>query len=124
MPQTNFITLESESARATIAPELGGWLLRYARNLPNHGWVEALHCTEAVIDRYPREMFAGIPVLFPLVSRNHAAGKDHQYEWEGRIFEMPQHGFARRMPWGVFQQTPASVTLELTDTEATRAVFP
>ncbi len=32
---------------AVIAPELGGWLLRYARPTARHGLVEALHFSQA-----------------------------------------------------------------------------
>ena len=44
MPERHLITLtDSESTTAVVAPELGGWLLRYARKTPKHGAVEALH---------------------------------------------------------------------------------
>ncbi len=115
---------DNDGGSATIAPELGGWLLRYSRELVEHGRVEALHFDPAVVERYPREMYAGSPVLFPLASFNHLAGRDHHYEWQGRVYEMPQHGFARRRPWTVLDQTDASVTMELTDSEATLAQYP
>ncbi|MBI3417342.1 MAG: hypothetical protein HY043_18780 [Verrucomicrobia bacterium] len=125
MPEKNLITLtDSDGTAAVIAPELGGWLLRYARRVPKHGLVEALHCTQAVIDRYPREMWAGNPVLFPLVSNNRVGDQEHHYEWNGRAFEMPQHGFARRSKWKVVEKSSTSLAMELTDSEATRANYP
>ncbi len=125
MPQRNLVALsDGVGATAVVAPELGGWLLRYTRELPKHGPVDALHFAQAVVDRYPREMYAGNPVLFPLVSFNHLPDKDHHYEWEGRLFEMPQHGFARRSKWAVVDQSGRSLTLELTDTETSRAAYP
>jgi len=125
MPEKNFITLtDSDGATAVIAPELGGWLLRYARKTPKHGPVEALHFSQAIVDRYPREMHAGIPVLFPLVSNNRVGDKEHHYEWNGRVFEMPQHGFARRSKWSIREQSASSITMELTDSDATRASYP
>src|SRR5262245_45926592 len=109
MPERQWITLtDGEGATAVIAPELGGWLLRYARKTPKHGFVEALHFAQAVIDRYPREMYAGNPVLFPLVSNNRAGDKEHHYEWNSTLFEMPQHGFARRSKWSVRDLTETS----------------
>ena len=112
MPERQLVTLtDGEGTTAVIAPELGGWLLRYARETPKHGIVEALHFSQAVVDRYPREMYAGIPVLFPLVSNNLAGDKEHHYEWNGQTFEMPQHGFARRSKWNVVEQTATSVTM-------------
>ena len=107
-----------------IAPELGGWLLRYARPLPGHGLVEALHWSQEVIDRYPKEMYAGNPILFPLVGKNIWEGREHLYRWQDRTYEMPQHGFGRRSPWKVINQSPETVTLELTDNEAARAGYP
>jgi galactose mutarotase-like enzyme len=125
MSEKTFVTLgESDGTTAVIGPELGGWLLRYARPMPEHGLVEALHYSQAVVDRYPREMYAGNPILFPLVSNNRVGDKEHHYEWGGKLFEMPQHGFARRAKWSVIQQTRTSITLELVDTETTRANFP
>ena len=125
MPDYSLVTLtDTDGTLAAIAPQLGGWLLRYARPVAGHGLVEALHCTQAVIDRYPREMYAGSPILFPIVSFNHAPGKDHHYEWNGQLYPLPQHGFARRSKWAVVQQDAASITMELSDSEATRTGYP
>jgi galactose mutarotase-like enzyme len=125
MPEKQLITLtDPTGATAIIAPELGGWLLRYRRPMPKHGLVDALYFSPAVVDRYPREMYAGNPVLFPLVSFNHLPDKDHHYEWQGSVFSMPQHGFARRAKWTVVDQTAAAVALEHTDTDATRGDYP
>jgi|ERR1051326_5663474 galactose mutarotase-like enzyme len=125
MPERNLVALiDNDGTSAVVAPELGGWLLRYARKLPKHGEVEALHFSQPVVDRYPREMHAGIPVLFPLVSNNRVGEHEHHYEWSGNLYEMPQHGFARRSKWSVREQTAASVTMELTDSETTRANYP
>jgi len=125
MPAANLVQLsDSDGSLAVIAPELGGWLLRYARSMPSHGLVEALHFSQAVVDRYPKEMYAGSPILFPLVSFNHAQGKDHHYQWNEKVYALPQHGFARRTKWTVVDQSDASVTLELRDSDATRGGYP
>ncbi len=125
MPDRQFITLsEPDGTTAVVAPELGGWLVRYARPLPKHGLVEALHFSAAVAERYPRDMWAGIPILFPLAGRNRAGEQDHHYEWNGQVFEMPQHGFARRSRWNATEQTATSVTMELGDSESTRGDYP
>jgi galactose mutarotase-like enzyme len=125
MSERRIVTLsEADGTLAVIAPELGGWLLRYARPVGRHSVVEALHFSQAVVDRYPREMWAGNPLLFPLVGSNRVGEQDHCYEWNGQRFEMPQYGFARRMKWSVVSQTSASLTMELADNETTRASFP
>ena len=125
MNNHEFIRLvDGEEAEALVAPGLGGWLLRYARRFPGRGWEEALYWSQEVVDRYPREMYAGNPILFPLVSWNRVGGKEHCYYWRGRTWEMLQHGFARRLPWQVTGRTAGSLTLELEDDEGTRAVYP
>jgi galactose mutarotase-like enzyme len=115
---------DAAGAVATVIPELGGWLLRYARPVEGHGLVEALRDDEAVVARYPKEMWAGNPVLFPMVSYSHLPGAQNHYEWEGRRFPLPQHGFARRSQWTVTARAADSVTMELTDTAESLAVYP
>lgn len=115
---------DGDRALAVVWPELGGWLTRYARQLPGHGWVDALHHDDAVVARYPDRMWAGNPVLFPHVSFNVAQGQEGQYELNGRLHRSPQHGFARRVPWRVVRREESAVTLELTDSELTRPAYP
>lgn len=115
---------DGDRAVAVIYPELGGWLVRFKRNLPNHGWVEVLCCDPAVVDRWPQSMWAGNPVLFPHVSYNVARGQDHHYELNGQLFSSPQHGFARRIPWTIVRQSETSVTLEILDSPLTRPSYP
>ena len=124
LPTDQCIELTSpDGALAVIAPELGGWLLRYARPT-KHGLVDALHFSQAVVDRYPKEMWAGNPLLFPMVSFNHLPGREHHYAWAGREFPLGQHGFARRSVWNVVARSASAVTIELTDSDATRAAYP
>ena len=125
MHEAKFIHLrDAEGSLAVIAPELGGWLLRYARRTTQHGLVDALHFGQAVVDRYPKEMWAGNPLLFPMVSFNHLPGREHHYAWAGREFELGQHGFGRRSAWSVVARSESALTMELADSEATRAVYP
>lgn len=123
--QGQFITLrEGAEATALIAPELGAWLLRYMRHLPDHGDVDALYFSQEVVDRYPNQMYAGNPLLFPQVSFTHSGGREHHYEWQGQTFSLPQHGFARRSRWKVSSVNETAVAMELTDSAETRQVFP
>ena len=124
MHEDKFIQLkDTDGSLAVIVPELGGWLLRYARPT-RHGLVDALHFEQAVVDRYPKEMWAGNPLLFPMVSFNHLPGREHHYAWGGREFALGQHGFARRSAWRVASRGEAELTLELVDSEATRKAYP
>jgi galactose mutarotase-like enzyme len=115
---------QGEEARAVVAPSRGGWLLGYARRFADRDWEEALYWSREVADRYPQDMYAGSPILFPLVSKNRVEDREHAYRWGDRVYEMPQHGLARRKPWRVVRQEPEVLELELTDDENTRANYP
>lgn len=115
---------DATGSLAWIRPDLGGWLLRYARMLPGRGLVDALHHDEAVVARYPREMWAGNPILFPHVSSNVVRDAEGQYELDGVLYASPQHGFARRVPWRVARVSEHSVTLELTEGPSTLPSYP
>lgn len=118
------VRLTEGGAVAEVYPERGGWLVRYARPVGRHGLVEVLQASEPVVARWPVNMWAGNPVLFPHVSFNRVGGEEHRYEYGGRVWPTSQHGFARRTPWRVAAVSDDSLTMELTDTEATRASYP
>lgn len=123
--QAQLITLRDGSgAKAVVAPELGGWLLRYTPHLPELGYVDGLYFTQEVVDRYPNQMYAGNPLLFPQVSFSHLPGQEHHYTFQGKKFALPQHGFARRSKWKVVGLNESSVVMELTDSEETRRAYP
>lgn len=65
----------------------------------------------------------GIPLLFPICGNL----VNDTYTLNGQAYTLPQHGFARTLPWQVSQQTTTDgvgLTVTLTSTEATRAVYP
>ena len=60
------------------------------------------------------------PWLFPIVGRL----KGDQLRHRGKTYPMTQHGFARDLGFQWLEQTPESCTLQLRDSEATRARYP
>ncbi|MGZ8939325.1 MAG: aldose epimerase family protein, partial [Limisphaerales bacterium] len=123
--QAQLITLRDGSgAKAVVAPELGAWLLRYTPHLPELGYVDALYFAQEVVDRYPNQMYAGNPLLFPQVSFSHLPGEEHHYKFQGKTFALPQHGFARRSKWKVVGVNESRVAMELTDSDETRRAYP
>lgn len=60
------------------------------------------------------------PVLFPFVG----SLKDKRYTYNGKTYEMGQHGFARDMEHTIISETETSIRFELKDTEETRAKYP
>lgn len=123
--QSQLITLRDDSgAKAVISPAMGAWLLRYSRPLQGLGDVDGLYFSQEVVDRYPNQMYAGNPLLFPQVSYSHLPGREHHYQHQGQVYALPQHGFARRTPWRVIGVNENSVAMELTDSPQTRTAYP
>ena len=60
------------------------------------------------------------PLLFPIVARL----QDDELRVDGRSYTLPQHGFARDLPWKPLEQAPSSCLLGLRDDAGTRACFP
>ena len=60
------------------------------------------------------------PVLFPLVGRL----PNDAYQYEGRAYTLPQHGFARDQPFAVVRHTATELVFRLKHDETTRTVFP
>ena len=60
------------------------------------------------------------PILFPIVGRL----IDDKYTLDGVDYEMPKHGFARKMPWKFIGCDKNSMSFRLTDTADTRKIYP
>ncbi len=60
------------------------------------------------------------PILFPIVGRL----TDNQYLYQGKTYQMTQHGFARDNQFRVGEQSDTMVKLSLTQTEETLVKYP
>ncbi|TMS99308.1 aldose 1-epimerase family protein [Apilactobacillus kunkeei] len=60
------------------------------------------------------------PILFPIVGRL----KDNQYTYDGKTYEMGQHGFARDMEFDVLDQGSNWIDLQLVSNEETKKLYP
>ncbi|WP_283678183.1 aldose 1-epimerase family protein [Lentilactobacillus sp. Marseille-Q4993] len=60
------------------------------------------------------------PILFPIVGRL----KDNQFEYQGKIYSMSQHGFARDRDFTVTDKSNTSVEFQLVSDDQTREVYP
>ena len=60
------------------------------------------------------------PILFPFIARL----RENTYYLDGQPYAISTHGFARDMAFTVTEQGPDRVSLRLTDTPETRAVYP
>jgi galactose mutarotase-like enzyme len=105
------VVLKSENACVYVAPERGGMATRFYV-----GETPVFYLDDLTLLDPTKNVRGGAPVLFP------APGKLEGDSWvHGK---MGQHGFARSAKWDVTDQTESAVSLRLTATEATRAVFP
>lgn len=65
------------------------------------------------------------PYLFPVCGRMVRNGQEETYLLDGRIYRLPTHGFAPRMPWEVLDSPDADrIVLRLIDTPKTREQYP
>ena len=60
------------------------------------------------------------PILFPIVGRL----IDDKYTLDGIDYEMPKHGFARKMLWQFLGADGAEMKFRLSDTAETRTIYP
>jgi galactose mutarotase-like enzyme len=81
---------------------------------------EVLYLDEATVADPAKNVRGGIPVLFPI------AGPlpGDTYVAAGEELTLPQHGFARRLPWKVRQAEDSLLVVGLSSTVETRRQFP
>lgn len=60
------------------------------------------------------------PIMFPVCG----GLKQGRYEFDGKSYEMPKHGFAKKSLFEVEAQTDTSATFILRDNEETRKMYP
>lgn len=104
------ITLENDLLKATFN-ELGAELISLI-NLKTE--------KELVWEGNPDFWGGKSPVLFPTVG----ASKDDQYIFEGKTYEMPRHGFARRKFFEVKNSSETEIIFELNSDEETLKFYP
>ena len=60
------------------------------------------------------------PILFPIVGRL----IDDKYYLDGKEYEMPKHGFARKLKWNFLENSGTSMKFILSDSEETFKIYP
>jgi galactose mutarotase-like enzyme len=75
---------------------------------------------EYMTDADPAFWTGHAPILFPIVG----ALNGGKYRLDGAEYELPKHGFARTSPFDCVEQSEASASFRLSDSDGTRAVFP
>ncbi len=120
-PQTEPVYILSDTdsqSSLTIYPDRGGIATSWKVNDRELMYLDADRFNDPSLS-----VRGGFPILFPICGNL----PDNTYEVDGKQYQLKQHGFARDLPWQVTHQattTDASLTITLTSTEATRAVYP
>lgn len=60
------------------------------------------------------------PILFPIIGRL----IEDKYRLGNKEYEMPKHGFARKLPWKINSQNNESISFILSENEETLKIYP
>ena len=103
----------------TVCPERGGIITGYGTNNE-----ERLYLNEATLFDRKKNVRGGIPVLFPISGQL----ENKQYRWDGKQYDMPNHGLARIHPWEVLEtysdEDHAFISVLFRSSLSTKAVYP
>lgn len=113
-------TLRDRAANSsiTIVPERGGIVTNW-----RYQEQELLYLDQERFADPNLSIRGGIPILFPICGNL----PDNTYTYQGREYQLKQHGFARDLPWQVTAQNRvdcAEITLKLSSNSETLAVYP
>ncbi|MCX7847651.1 MAG: aldose epimerase [bacterium] len=118
------IICSHSGAQAEFIPQLGGIVSSWQVEVAGQRR-ELLFRHEWFWDTATARVRGGIPFLFPICGRLERDGEQGTYLWNHTRYKLPIHGFALRMPWQVVEEgAQDTLTLALSDTEDTRAVYP
>ncbi len=116
--RTYVLTDQAGQSRLELVPERGGIATRWQVQ-----GIEILYLDHERFANPALSVRGGIPILFPICGNL----PDNTYTLDGQTYTLKQHGFARDLPWSVGEtvtQNKAQVTLLLSSSEQTRAVYP
>jgi len=106
------------SSWVKVAPERGGIIIGFGVN-----GEELLFLNKETFFDSAANVRGGIPILFPISGQL----TNGEYEWNGQIYHMNNHGLARNYPWTVIKTSTvdsASITLSLTSSPETKKSYP
>ena len=115
---TYILSDDSTNSQIEVVPERGGLVTSWRINGQEVFYLDIERFTHPDLS-----VRGGNPILFPLCGNL----PNNTYNVDGTDFNIKQHGFARELPWTVTaesNQGGASVTVELTSNEQTKAVYP
>lgn len=115
---TYTLTDETQQSTVTVIPERGGIVTQWQWQGKEIFYLDQERLLDPALT-----VRGGIPILFPLCG----GLPDQTYTSGGKIYQIPQHGFARNLPWTVVSSSTdhaAALTLTLSSNVQTRLVYP
>jgi galactose mutarotase-like enzyme len=114
------LTHSEAQSRLEVVPERGGIITQWNLRERDILYLDAERFAQPNLS-----VRGGIPILFPICGNL----PDNTYTYNGKQYQLKQHGFARDMPWTVVESLDTttdavSLTLVLDSNEQTRAVYP
>lgn len=102
-----------------VVPERGGIIIGFGVDGD-----EVLFLNKETLYDTEKNIRGGIPILFPISGQL----ENGEYEWNGHVYQMKNHGVARNQPWEVIEtkteEKQASITLGFKSNEETRRSYP
>jgi galactose mutarotase-like enzyme len=102
-----------------VVPERGGIIIGFGVD-----GEEVLFLNKETLDNPEKNIRGGIPILFPISGQL----ENGEYEWNGKVYKMRNHGFARNLPWEVTEtsqnENDASITIKLKSNNETMEFYP
>ncbi len=102
-----------------VVPERGCIISKFVQNSEQIFYLE-----QETLEDKSKNIRGGNPILFPISSYL----ENETYHYEGKAYQLKQHGFARNLPGKVLEvqagEEQASITLEITEDEETLVRFP
>jgi galactose mutarotase-like enzyme len=102
-----------------VVPERGGIITGFGVK-----GEEMLFLNKETLENPEKNIRGGIPILFPISGQL----ENGEYEWNGTVYQMKNHGVARNLPWEVIETiadaSQASISLSLKSNADTKKAFP
>ena len=103
-----------------LAPAYGGRLVRWV-----HQGQDILFWPDDADWSRVARVRGGNPLLFPFIGRHFVDGEAGKWrDRDGTVHALPQHGFARDLPFAVADVSDSAVSLLLKSSDATRPGYP
>lgn len=103
-----------------LAPQHGGRLVRWV-----HRGQDILYWPDDADWTRVAKVRGGNPLLFPFIGRHFVDGEAGRWrDGAGVTHDLPQHGFARDLPFAVSEMSEDAVSLSLTSSDLTRPGYP